>query len=77
MKTKRKLVPKSYPFTEDSDVVPSDAGHRVYDGNSTFSPKKQCLDGPSRISSPPIMFRTHISGSLLQCWINVMHYQIL
>nr|GEX43145.1 DNA helicase [Tanacetum cinerariifolium] len=54
MKTKRKLVPKSYPFTEDSDVVPSDAGHRVYDGNSTFSPKKQCLNGPSHISSPPI-----------------------
>nr|GEY42187.1 hypothetical protein [Tanacetum cinerariifolium]GEY43043.1 hypothetical protein [Tanacetum cinerariifolium]GEY48835.1 hypothetical protein [Tanacetum cinerariifolium] len=54
MKTKRKLVPKSYAFTEDSDIVPSDAGHRVYDGNSTFSPKKQCLDGPSRISSPPI-----------------------
>nr|GEX42914.1 helitron helicase-like domain-containing protein [Tanacetum cinerariifolium] len=54
MKTKRKLVPKSYPFTEDCDVVPSDVGHRVYDGNSTFSPKKQCLDGPSRISSPPI-----------------------
>nr|GEY46292.1 DNA helicase [Tanacetum cinerariifolium] len=53
-KTKRKLVPKSYPFTEDIDVVPSDAGHRVYDGNSTFSPKKQCLDGPIRISSPPI-----------------------
>nr|GEX46973.1 DNA helicase [Tanacetum cinerariifolium] len=54
MKTKRKLVPKSCPFTEDSDVVSSDVGHRVYDGNSTFSPKKQCLDGPSHISSPHI-----------------------
>nr|GEW55606.1 DNA helicase [Tanacetum cinerariifolium] len=32
-KTKRKLVPKSYPFTEDSDIVPSDAGHHVYDDN--------------------------------------------
>nr|GEU66750.1 helitron helicase-like domain-containing protein [Tanacetum cinerariifolium] len=54
MKTKRKLVPKSYPFTDDSNVVSSDAGHCVYDGNSTVSPKKQCLDGSSRISSPAI-----------------------
>nr|GEW36810.1 DNA helicase [Tanacetum cinerariifolium] len=54
MKTKRKLVPKSYPFTEDSNVVSSDVGHRVYDCNSTVSPKKQCLDGFSRISFPTV-----------------------
>ncbi|GKB01259.1 hypothetical protein Tco_0829303, partial [Tanacetum coccineum] len=54
MKTKRKLIPKSYPFTEDGNVVSSDVGHRVYDGNMPVSPKKQCLDGPSHISSPAI-----------------------
>nr|GEX94958.1 hypothetical protein [Tanacetum cinerariifolium] len=52
--TSRKLVPKSYPFIEDSNVVYFDIGHRVYDGNSTVSPQKQCLDGSSRISFPAI-----------------------
>nr|GFA87265.1 helitron helicase-like domain-containing protein [Tanacetum cinerariifolium] len=48
------VVSNSSNRSRDSNVVSSDVGHRVYDGNSTVSPKKQCLDSPSRISSPPI-----------------------
>nr|GEV72606.1 DNA helicase [Tanacetum cinerariifolium] len=33
MKTKRKLVPKSYPLIGDANVVSSDVDHRVYDTN--------------------------------------------
>ncbi|GKA34917.1 DNA helicase, partial [Tanacetum coccineum] len=59
MKTKRKLIPKSYPFTEDGNAVSSDVGHRVYDGNMPVSLKKQCLDGPSHISSLAIDVRSY------------------
>ncbi|GJV89727.1 DNA helicase [Tanacetum coccineum] len=54
LKTRRKLVHKSYPITGDGNVVSLDVGHRVYDVNSNVSPKRQCLGRSSFISSPAI-----------------------
>nr|GEU65612.1 nucleic acid-binding, OB-fold protein [Tanacetum cinerariifolium] len=51
---KRKLVPNSYPLSEDGNLVSSDVGHHVYDANSNVSPKKRCLDGHNFILSPAI-----------------------
>ncbi|GJW33881.1 hypothetical protein Tco_0053913 [Tanacetum coccineum] len=51
MKTKRKLVHKSYPLIGDANVVSSNVGHHVYDANLDVSSKKQCLGGSNFISS--------------------------
>nr|GEX28965.1 DNA helicase [Tanacetum cinerariifolium] len=54
MKTKRKLVPNFYPLTGDDNIVSFNIDHHVYDVNLNMSPKKQCLGGPSFISSPTV-----------------------
>ncbi|GKD69661.1 hypothetical protein Tco_1323751, partial [Tanacetum coccineum] len=54
MKTKRKLVPKSSPFTKDDNHPSFDVGYRVYEANSTISSKKHSLGGSNFISSPVI-----------------------
>ncbi|GKE41424.1 hypothetical protein Tco_1468708, partial [Tanacetum coccineum] len=54
MKVKRKLVPNSYPLSEDRDVVSSNVSHHVYDANSNVSAKKQCLGDSNFISSATI-----------------------
>ncbi|GJZ69212.1 hypothetical protein Tco_0632762 [Tanacetum coccineum] len=54
MKTKRKLVPNTYPLTGDDNIVSFNVDHHVYDGNLNMSPKKQCLNGPNFISSSTV-----------------------
>nr|GEZ60140.1 hypothetical protein [Tanacetum cinerariifolium] len=51
MKTKRKLIPKSYHLTGDGNIVSSDVDHHVYDADLNMSSNKQCLSGSNFISS--------------------------